>query len=58
MWMLAALVSFARVYVGAHFPLDCLGGAALGYAAALWGLVSRRRPPRRFAAAAEQRPAA
>ncbi len=56
--MLAALVSFARVYVGAHFPLDCLGGAALGYAAALWGLVSRRRPPRRFAAAAEQRPAA
>jgi glycosyltransferase 2 family protein len=26
----AAVVGFARVYVGAHLPLDALGGAALG----------------------------
>lgn len=31
-WILAVIVGFARVYVGAHFPLDVLGGAALGYA--------------------------
>ncbi|HEU5479945.1 MAG TPA: phosphatase PAP2 family protein, partial [Candidatus Tumulicola sp.] len=31
-WLLAVIVGFARVYVGAHFPLDVLGGAALGYA--------------------------
>ena len=30
-WAVAAVVAFARVYVGAHFPLDVVVGAALGY---------------------------
>ncbi len=30
-WALAALVGLARLYVGAHLPLDVLGGAALGW---------------------------
>ena len=32
LWSLAATVVVARVYVGAHLPLDVLGGAALGVA--------------------------
>jgi len=31
-WTLAAAVGLARVYVGVHYPLDVLGGAALGTA--------------------------
>lgn len=31
---LATTVAFARLYFGAHFPLDVLGGAALGVAVA------------------------
>jgi len=34
-WTLAALASFGRIYVGAHLPLDVVGGAALGIALAL-----------------------
>ncbi|HEX6673790.1 MAG TPA: phosphatase PAP2 family protein, partial [Actinomycetes bacterium] len=32
-WTLAAAVCLSRMYVGAHLPLDVLGGAAIGWAA-------------------------
>lgn len=31
-WVIAALVGFGRIYVGAHLPLDVLGGLAMGWA--------------------------
>jgi membrane-associated phospholipid phosphatase len=45
---LAAIVAFARVYVGAHLPLDVVGGAAMGWAIGslvhlLFGAPSPRR---------------
>lgn len=43
---LAVFVCLARIYVGAHLPLDVVGGAALGLAvAALVRLVLGRPPP-------------
>jgi membrane-associated phospholipid phosphatase len=30
-WTVVAIVAIARIYVGAHLPLDVLGGAALGW---------------------------
>lgn len=42
-WGLAALVAVARLHVGAHWPLDLVGGAALGIAiaAGAWLVVDR-----------------
>jgi membrane-associated phospholipid phosphatase len=42
-WALATLVAVARLHVGAHWPLDLVGGAALGtaIAAAAWLVVDR-----------------
>jgi glycosyltransferase 2 family protein len=39
----ASTVGLARVYVGAHLPLDALGGAALGWAVSRTGRELERR---------------
>jgi undecaprenyl-diphosphatase len=57
LFALAALISFSRVYIGVHYPLDVLGGAAIGAAVGLafaYALRVLPRPlgaPRRSAAA-------
>jgi membrane-associated phospholipid phosphatase len=42
--LLALVMAFARVYVGAHFPLDVLAGLALGALVGVGGYVVVRRP--------------
>ena len=42
-YLWAVLISFAQIYVGAHYPLDILGGALLGIiAGSVTALVYRR----------------
>jgi undecaprenyl-diphosphatase len=45
-FVLAALVAWSRVYVGVHWPLDVLGGAALGVLVATALLRLARGRPR------------
>jgi glycosyltransferase 2 family protein len=59
-WALAFGVCLSRIYVGAHLPLDVVGGAALGWAAGalvhlLLGAPGGRPSPKRAAKALAER---
>jgi undecaprenyl-diphosphatase len=45
-YVLAAIVAWSRVYVGVHWPLDVIGGAALGTLVAI-ALLRLSEAPRR-----------
>jgi undecaprenyl-diphosphatase len=47
-WALALLIAYSRVYLGVHYPLDVLGGAAIGLGcawlvSAIWQRSTRSR---------------
>jgi undecaprenyl-diphosphatase len=46
--VLAAAIAYSRLYVGVHFPLDLVGGAAIGAATALLLLAAVRRRSTRW----------
>lgn len=33
-WLIAALISYSRVYLGMHYPIDVIGGALIGFTVA------------------------
>lgn len=41
--VLAAAIAYSRLYLGVHWPLDVVGGAAIGVATALLLLATARR---------------
>jgi membrane-associated phospholipid phosphatase len=43
LYTIAAIVGFTRIYVGAHYPRDVLGGAVLG---SIWGILAMLVSPR------------
>ena len=48
-YVLAAAIAYSRLYVGVHFPLDVVGGMAIGLVTALLLLaIVRRRSARRL----------
>lgn len=44
-WVLAAVIAVSRIYVGAHFPLDVLGGLVIG-ACCAWLVLRDVKPYR------------
>jgi len=41
-WAMAVMIAYSRVYLGVHYPLDVIGGAALGW---ICGILVERLAP-------------
>jgi membrane-associated phospholipid phosphatase len=42
LYLIAVLVGFTRIYVGAHYPRDIIAGALLG---SIWGVMATLMDP-------------